>query len=233
MKLRKYLLTLMMSMFALVVAPVCAQDEAMDSAETEEVAGEMDEEEADDEEEGKGKKKKKKSKKSKKDKKSAKKGAKKGAKDADDAAEESAAPAVATALGKFKQINGKPNLKADYYIYLCSASWCGYCQACMPVAMEQYKKMKASRKVELIIIGGDKSEKEAVDYLKKYKSKNACIMFSALQATQFQGLPGVGMPGFPSISVVDKDGKMIKNVIGASHVKEVLTNWRELTIGKK
>ena len=44
--------------------------------------------------------------------------------------------------------------------------------------------------------------------------------------------PGVGMPGFPSISVVDKDGSMIKNVVGAGQVKEVLTSWRELTIGK-
>lgn len=188
--------------------------------------------------------KKKKGKKSKKSKKGDKKSKKKASKNSEEQVEEEAdaeaeekkgpsKPAVVEAMEKFKILNGKPNLKADYYIYLCSASWCGYCQACMPVAMEQYKKMKASRKVELIIIGGDKTEKEAVDYLKKYKSKNACIMFSALQATQFQGLPGVGMPGFPSISVVDKDGKMIKNVIGASQVKEVLTNWRELTIGKK
>ena len=188
--------------------------------------------------------KKKKGKKSKKSKKGDKKSKKKAGKKSEEQVEEESdaeaeekkgpsKPAVVEAMEKFKILNGKPNLKADYYIYLCSASWCGYCQACMPVAMEQYKKMKASRKVELIIIGGDKTEKEAVDYLKKYKSKNACIMFSALQATQFQGLPGVGMPGFPSISVVDKDGKMIKNVIGASQVKEVLTNWRELTIGKK
>ena len=188
--------------------------------------------------------KKKKGKKSKKSKKGDKKSKKKASKNSEEQVEEESdaeaeekkgpsKPAVVEAMEKFKILNGKPNLKADYYIYLCSASWCGYCQACMPVAMEQYKKMKASRKVELIIIGGDKTEKEAVDYLKKYKSKNACIMFSALQATQFRGLPGCGMPGFPSISVVDKDGKMIKNVIGASQVKEVLTNWRELTIGKK
>ena len=188
--------------------------------------------------------KKKKGKKSKKSKKGDKKSKKKASKNSEEQVEEESdaeaeekkgpsKPAVVAAMEKFKILNGKPNLKADYYIYLCSASWCGYCQACMPVAMEQYKKMKASRKVELIIIGGDKSEKEAVDYLKKYKAKNACIMFSALQATQFQGLPGVGMPGFPSVSVVDKDGRMIKNVIGATQVKEVLTNWRELTIGKK
>ena len=230
MKLRKYLLTLMMSMFALVVAPVYAQDEAMDSAETEEVAGEMDEEEAADEEEGKSKKKKKKSKKSKK---SAKKGAKKGAKDADEAAEEAAEPAVPTALGKFKQLNGKPNLKADYYIYMYSASWCGYCVQCMPVAMDAYKKMKASRKVELVIINGDKSEREAKDYLKKYRAKCPSIMFDALQATKFQGLPGCGMPGFPAISVVDKDGKMITSAVGAGQVKEILNNWRNHTIGGK
>ena len=184
-----------------------------------------------------------KKKKARKGKKGDKKSKKKASKSSEEQVEEADAeaeekkgptkPAVVAAMEKFKILNGKPNLKADYYIYLCSASWCGYCQACMPVAMEQYKKMKASRKVELIIIGGDKTEKEAVDYLKKYKSKNACIMFSALQATQFQGLPGVGMPGFPSISVVDKEGNMIKNVIGASQVQEVLTNWRELTIGKK
>ena len=161
MKLRKYLLTLMMSMFALVVAPVCAQDEDADTAATEEMA-EMDEEAADDEEEGKSKKKKKKSKKDSKSKK-ATKNAKKGA----DEEAATGTPAVPAALAKFKQLNGKPNMKAEYYIYMYSASWCGYCVQCMPVAMDAYKKMKSSRKVELVIINGDKSEGAAKDYLKK------------------------------------------------------------------
>ena len=227
MKLRKYLLTLMMSMFALVVAPVCAQDEDADTAATEEMA-EMDEEAADDEEEGKSKKKKKKSKKDSKSKK-ATKNAKKGA----DEEAATGTPAVPAALAKFKQLNGKPNMKAEYYIYMYSASWCGYCVQCMPVAMDAYKKMKSSRKVELVIINGDKSEREGKDYLKKYRAKCPSIMFDALQATQFQGLPGCGMPGFPAISVVDKEGKMITSAVGAGQVKEILNNWRAHTIGGK
>ena len=227
MKLRKYLLTLMMSMFALVVAPVCAQDEDVDTAETAETA-DMEDEESEDEEEGKSKKKKKKSKKDSKSKKAAK-STKKGADDEASAG----TPAVPAALAKFKQLNGKPNMKADYYIYMYSASWCGYCVQCMPVAMDAYKKMKSSRKVELVIINGDKSEGAAKDYLKKYRAKCPSIMFDALQATKFQGLPGCGMPGFPAISVVDKEGKMITSAVGAGQVKEILNNWRAHTIGGK
>jgi hypothetical protein len=62
--------------------------------------------------------------------------------DAADAAVPNATPGVAEALGKFKVFNGKPNLKAEYYIYLYSASWCGYCQQCMPIAVAEYNKMK-------------------------------------------------------------------------------------------
>ena len=127
--------------------------------------------------------------------------------------------------------NAKPNLKAEYYIYLYSASWCGYCQQCMPVAEAQYKKMKGTRKVELIVICGDKTEAEGKEYMKSKKLKAPAIMFAELQATQFQGLPGCGMPGYPAISVVDKEGNMIKNVVGATAVTEVLNSWRELTIG--
>ena len=142
-------------------------------------------------------------------------------------------PKVVEALGKFKVFNAKPNLKAEYFIYLYSASWCGYCQQCMPVAVEQYKKMKSSRKVELILICGDKSEAEGKNYLKSKKLKSPAIMFSELQATQFRGLPGCGMPGYPAISVVDKEGNLIKNVVGASQVQAVLAEWRDLTIAKK
>lgn len=228
MKLRFYLIALLLAFFAVNVTPVLAQDESEEIEESE----------------GKAKKKKKNKKKAKKSK------SKKKAKDADEDAmdeesaedseeaepEEKAKPAtpkVVEALGKFKVFNSKPNLKAEYYIYLYSASWCGYCQQCMPVAVEQYKKMKASRKVELILICGDKSEGEGKSYLKSKKLKSPAIMFSELQATQFQGLPGCGMPGYPAISVVDKEGNMIKNVVGATAVKEVLNDWRNLTIANK
>ena len=224
MSLRSFLCMLWLLLFGclLSLSPVQAQDEFDDEEASETV---------------KSKKKKKKSKKDKKNKKS-KKDAEDDAETEDvDADEEKAAPAkpsvpkVVEALGKFKVFNAKPNLKAEYYIYLYSASWCGYCQQCMPVAEAQYKKMKGTRKVELIVICGDKTEAEGKNYLKSKKLKSPAIMFAELQATQFQGLPGCGMPGYPAISVVDKEGNMIKNVVGATAVTDVLNSWRELTIG--
>ena len=143
-----------------------------------------------------------------------------------------AASRVIEALGKFKVFNAKPNPRAEYFVFLYSASWCGYCQQCIPVAVDQYRKIKASRKVELIIICGDKSEAEAKAYLKSHKAKAPCILFSELEATQFQGLPGSGVFGFPAVSVCDKDGNVISNEIGASKVKAVLEDWRKLTLGK-
>lgn len=146
--------------------------------------------------------------------------------------EKAAKPAVLAALENFKMHNAKVNKKAEYFIYLYSASWCGFCQECMPIAVEQYRKMRTGRKVELIVIGGDKTEKEALKYLKSYKLKTPGIMFDDLKATQFQGLPGCGFPGFPAISVVTKDGQMLKNVVGAAQVKEVLTHWKEYTVAR-
>lgn len=235
MKLRKYFMTLVMGLAALMFAPVYAQDELLDEpAAEEEVADEADEDE------GKSKKKKKKKSKKKSKSKDAKKARKKDKSAKTDAEEESAetaaAPgeaAVPVALGKFKQLNGKPNLKADYYIYLYSASWCGYCKQSMPVAVDAYKKIKASRKVELILICGDKSEKESKDYLKSMKAKMPCIWFEQLKATGFQGLPGCGMPGFPAVAIADKNGKHVASGVGASQVQEIIKNWKAHTIDRK
>lgn len=146
--------------------------------------------------------------------------------------EKNSKPAVLAALENFKLHNAKVNKRAEYFIYLYSASWCGFCRECMPIAVEQYRKMRAGRKVELIVIGGDKTEKDAVRYLKSYKLKTPGIMFEELKATKFRGLPGCGFPGMPAISVVTKDGQMLKNVVGAAQVKEVLTHWKEYTVDR-
>lgn len=226
MKIRKYLSTLSFVFSGLLLAPLSAQDTAgeMDTFEepTETTADESADDADEDSEKKSKKKKKKKSKKSSKSK-----------KDSMDAADEKAEKkasdesAVVEAFGKFKNVGGKLNKKADFFIYLVTSSTCVHCQRCMPVAIEQYKKMKA-RKVELIIIDADTTEEAAKKYLKSYKLKNPCIMFSELQATNFQGLPGCGMPLPPSISVVSKDGNMIKNVVGATQVIETLNDWRNL-----
>ena len=226
MKIRKYLSTLSFVFSGLLLAPLSAQDTAGEMDTFEEPTETTADESADDEEEdSKKKSKKKKKKKSKKSSKS-----KKDSKEvADEKAEKKASDesAVVEAFGKFKNVGGKLNKKADFFIYLVTSSTCVHCQRCMPVAIEQYKKMKA-RKVELIIIDADTTEEAAKKYLKSYKLKNPCIMFSELQATNFQGLPGCGMPLPPSISVVSKDGNMIKNVVGATQVIETLNDWRNL-----
>lgn len=235
MYVRWYLLTLFLVFFGLTAAPLWAQDEIKGMDEIEESSSVSDDE-ADDEDDDTKKKKKKSKKKGKKGKKS-RKSSKEGADDTaaeDDAAEqeEPAESAVVTAFKKFRNVGGKLNTKAEYFIYLYSASTCGHCQRCMPVAVEQYKKMK-SRKVELLVICGDGTEDAAKKYLKSYKMKNPAIMFSALQATKFTGLPGCGMPGLPAITVVSKDGTQIRNVIGAQQVIDTLNDWRSLTGNQK
>lgn len=226
MKVRKYLSVLLFVFLGLLVAPLAAQETGEAADTFEETTEAADDEPATDEEEDSEKKsKKKKKKKSKKGSKS-----KKDSKEDADEKSEKKAPAesaVVEAFGKFKNVGGKLNKKADFYIYLATSSTCVHCQRCMPVAVEQYKKMK-SRKVELIIIDADTSEDAAKKYLKSYKLKNPCIMFSELQATKFQGLPACGMLLPPSVSVVSKDGTMIKNVVGANQVIETLNDWRNI-----
>ncbi|MBR4884808.1 MAG: hypothetical protein IKZ33_05790, partial [Lentisphaeria bacterium] len=43
---------------------------------------------------------------------------------------------------QMKKVKGRLNTKADYYIYLFSASWCGPCCKEMPEIVEHHKKMK-------------------------------------------------------------------------------------------
>lgn len=224
MKVHKYLSVLLFVFQGLLVAPLAAQETGDDADTFEETTESADDEPAADEEEDSEKeiKKKKKGKKGSKPKKD-------GKDDADEKSEKKAPAesAVVEAFGKFKNVGGKLNKKADFYIYLATSSTCVHCQRCMPVAVEQYKKMK-SRKVELIIIDADTTEDAAKKYLKSYKLKNPCIMFSELQATKFRGLPACGMLLPPAVSVVSKDGTMIKNVVGADQVIETLNDWRNI-----
>lgn len=245
MAIKKYTLALLVAWFGLTLAPLQAQD-------IEEFGVDMGTETAG--EDAPTPKKKKKKKKSKKGSKKKSQSADESA-DADSAADEQEADGkdgkntkeddakadsgkdelskVAQALKTFKFVSGKPNLKADYYIYMYSASWCGYCKQCMPDAVAEYKKIRRSKKVEFIIIGGDKSREEAAAYLKEYKAKMPCIFFDDVKATNFQGLPGCGMPGFPAVSIADKDGKVVKTAVGASGVKDVIANWKDYTIKRK
>ena len=62
-----------------------------------------------------------------------------------------AASPVVTAVKKVKKVKGRVNEKADYFIYLFSASWCGPCCREMPEIVELYDDIKKSGKVDIIL----------------------------------------------------------------------------------
>ena len=128
-------------------------------------------------------------------------------------------PAVHAAIAKTKFFNGKPSKKADYYIYLHSASWCGPCKALMPDIIKEYKKMKR-KGVEIILLGHDKTEDAAKAYLKGYKAKFAGLLDDSQDA---RSLPGyTAASGIPAATIVDKNGK----VVTSGHGKLVL-EWKK------
>ncbi|MBR5895280.1 MAG: TlpA family protein disulfide reductase [Akkermansia sp.] len=138
---------------------------------------------------------------------------------ADEDADKDTVPAVHAALEKIKFFNGKPNKKADYYIYLHSASWCGPCKALMPNIIKEYKKMKR-KGVEIILLGHDKTEAAAKDYLKKYKAKFAGILDDSADA---RSLPGYAPArGIPNATIVDKNGKVLHSGHGS-----IVLEWKE------
>lgn len=208
MAVHNYIFTLVCLAVTFFVAPVFAQD-SMDEASisVEEMTDDAD---------------------NNKKKKTGKKSKKEAAEEADDNVELSP---VGTALQKLKTLTGKANVNADYYIYLSSSSWCRFCRECMPIAVKEYAKIRRSKKVELIIINGDRSAEEAQEYVKSYKAKCPYILFDEVKNAMFQNLPGSSFAiGAPAAAIVTKTGELVKNGQGAKQVKELLSNWKKLTL---
>ncbi len=135
---------------------------------------------------------------------------------------------VAKAVKKIKPktfFNGKVSSKASYYIYLQSASWCGPCNAEMPEIVQEYKAMKKDGRVELILVGHDRSLEQAKAFLSKYKAGFPGLMASDSEA---QKLPGFKMAnGIPNAIIVDADGNQVASGHGS-----IVKKWRAYTIDK-
>ena len=158
--------------------------------------------------------------------KKAKKG-KKAKKKAEAAQEEDSAEAPESAVAaKIKGNNyfteTKPNLKADYYIFLQSASWCGPCNAEMPEVVKAYEQMKASGRVELILLSHDDNPTAGKGFLTKYKATFPGTMCHGASVPQIPPPPGI-----PNAAIVKADGTLIKSDHGS-----IIRSWKELTIGK-
>lgn len=128
---------------------------------------------------------------------------------------------VMTGFKKLKSFNGKPNAKAKYYFYLCSASWCGPCQREMPELVEAHKKMKKDGRCEIILVGYDKTLDAAKAYLKSHKAKFAGVWGEDKNIKELPGYQPV--PGIPYAILVERSGK-VQTVNHASMIKD----WKSI-----
>ncbi len=124
-------------------------------------------------------------------------------------------------LRKLKYAQGRPNLKADYYIYLQSASWCPPCRKEMPIICEEYPKMKKAN-VELILISFDRSKSAAKDFPKKHNGKFPVTMKTDKNLDKLVGFTKAS--GIPHATILDKYGKVVANGHGA-----LVQDWKKYT----
>lgn len=138
-----------------------------------------------------------------------------------------AAPAVPTALAdtNFTYLTeARPAADAKFYIYLCSASWCGPCRAVMPRIVAQYPEIKAAGG-EIVLLCFDRTPEAGKAYLKQYKASFPAILsgFREMMAME-KKLPGFKSPrGIPHAVFVTPDGKTISSGHGA-----ITLNWQAL-----
>lgn len=127
-------------------------------------------------------------------------------------------PTVAEALSEVDFISGRPAKNARYYIFLHSASWCGPCRALMPQIVAEYRKLRR-KKVEIILVSGDRSEADAKNYVREHQ-----VRFPAAMPSAVANVPGYQPPSaYPSAIIVDNQGKVIQQGHGS-----IILEWQEI-----
>lgn len=127
------------------------------------------------------------------------------------------------AAGVLRTANAKVDKKADYYIYLQSASWCGPCQKEMPEIAAEYVKMKKSKKVELILVSWDRSSADALTFVKSNKAKFPVVMKDDKKVDKLVGFTMA--QGIPSAIIVDKYGNVVKSGHGS-----IVKDWKSYCV---
>lgn len=127
---------------------------------------------------------------------------------------------VAKALekaGYFTEKKAAPS--AQYYIFICSASWCPPCRSLMPHIVKEYNKnIKKDESVSLVLLGGDSDEAGCKKYLEHYKADIPGI--HARKKIDLPNFPGIKY--WPFAIFMDAEG----NVITSGHGSMVL-EWKK------
>lgn len=138
--------------------------------------------------------------------------------------ERKAASPVVTAVKKVKKVKGRVNDKADYYILLYSASWCGPCCQEMPKIVETYEEIKKSGKVDIILFCQDKTPAAAKAFVKRFNIKFLTVMGDDDKAPEVPGYSYSG--GIPHCVFVDRNGRKITS----GHPGNLMSEWKSFTI---
>lgn len=114
----------------------------------------------------------------------------------------------------------RPNMKAEYFVLLQTASWCGPCNKEMPDTVRSYQEMKKDGRVELLVLGGDQGEGITSRWLKKFEAPFAVISLGKWpQLTKYNR-------GYPHAYVFDKNAKLIAH----DGSWNIIPKWRSLTV---
>lgn len=127
---------------------------------------------------------------------------------------------VRIAAKKIEWLKKKPNTRANYYIYLMSASWCGPCRGLMPKVVEAYKnEMEEGKKVEIILLGFDQTDEAVLNYMKKYDVEFAALRVGSPECFRLPGFDFADHKrGIPFVYICDYKGNVLaKGGAGVFH----------------
>ena len=133
---------------------------------------------------------------------------------------------IIPALKKVKKVKGRVNDKADYFIFLYSASWCGPCCKEMPNIVETYKDIKKSGKVDIVLFCQDRTPDAAKSFVNNFRIKFLTVMGNDDKCAKVPGHAPSG--SIPYSIVVDRYGRKIT----AGHPASIIPSWESHTIGK-
>lgn len=144
--------------------------------------------------------------------------------DDDTGSEPEPAFSVAEVLEKLETFNAEPNLEADYYVYLESASWCGPCCREMPKIVKAYAAMKKAG-IEILLIGADRTPEDAQKYLEKFGAKFPGVHRKDEGVNELPGYTPA--QGIPTATFVSADGEVLQRDHGS-----IIMNWKKIISNK-